>query len=98
MTKILQALKSVLFISNIPSLTRSSTESVNQVNDVILMVDGRSLAGLDLEEIKHLTVGDEGSVVQISLRRDGQDKLVMLQRIQGELALLGDSRTLQVCE
>lgn len=88
----------VLFISNTPSLTRTSTECVNQVNDVIVMVDGRSLAGLDLEEIKHLTVGDEGSVVQISLRRDGQDKLVMLQRIQGELALLGDSRTPQVCE
>jgi C-terminal processing protease CtpA/Prc len=58
-----------------------------QVNDVILSVDGTSLVQLDLEDIKRLTVGDEGSVVEIKLQRDGAETTTTLQRIQGEMAI-----------
>jgi C-terminal processing protease CtpA/Prc len=62
-----------------------------QVNDVILTVDGRSVESLDLEDIKFLTVGDEGSVAQLVLRRHGETRTVILQRIQGDMGVLSDS-------
>jgi C-terminal processing protease CtpA/Prc len=58
-----------------------------QVNDVLLTVDGNPVGNLDLEDIKHLTVGDEGSVVKLELRRDGVEKSTILQRTPGEMAM-----------
>ena len=55
-----------------------------QAHDVIVAVDDSNLDGLDLEEIKHLTVGDEGSVVRLLLRRAGRELTVMLERIAGD--------------
>ena len=57
------------------------------MNDVILFVDGKSLAQLDLEDIKHLTVGDEGSVVELKLQRDGAEITTILHRIRGEMGI-----------
>ncbi len=61
-----------------------------QVNDVIISVDGKSVEGMDLEDIKHLTIGHEGSVAQLVLRRRDETMSVRLQRIQGDMGVLGD--------
>ena len=58
-----------------------------QVNDVLLTVDGKPVADLDLEDIKHLTVGVEGTMVKLELRRDGVETTSFLQRTQGEMPI-----------
>lgn len=40
--------------------------------DVILFVDGRSIEGMDLENIKNLTIGDVGTMCSLGLLRNGQ--------------------------
>jgi len=60
-----------------------------QVNDVIVTVDGKHVDNLDLEDIKHLTVGDEGTAVLLALRRNGTEVHTRLQRTKGETAVLG---------
>ncbi len=53
------------------------------VNDVIISVDGRSVDDLELEQIKHLTVGDQGSSSVLRLLRNGEEITTTLLRIQG---------------
>ncbi|EKX39251.1 hypothetical protein GUITHDRAFT_154494 [Guillardia theta CCMP2712] len=58
--------------------------------DVLVTIDGHKVQDYNLEEIKNLTFGEEGSLVTIDIRRDGTDQKVTLQRISGA----GQSNTL----
>jgi C-terminal processing protease CtpA/Prc len=41
-------------------------------NDYIIAVDGKSVEGWDLDSIKQLTFGDEGTVCTLTLRRGNE--------------------------
>ncbi len=51
------------------------------VEDVILAIDGQPVDGWDLDAIKNLTIGAEGSLVTLTLQRAGQTFQVSLMRI-----------------
>merc|ERR1711966_112399 len=50
------------------------------VEDVILSIDTQPVDGWDLDAIRNLTIGPEGSLVTLSLLRNGQPFQVSLQR------------------
>lgn len=52
--------------------------------DVILSVDGRQVENMDLEYIKNITIGEEGSTCVLTLKRDNSVFDVPLQRIHPE--------------
>jgi len=54
--------------------------------DVILSIDGRSIEGMDLENIKNLTIGEEGTNCTLSILRQGQKFDATFQRCHPELA------------
>jgi hypothetical protein len=43
-----------------------------QAGDVILAIDGRGIEGMDLENIKNLTIGEEGTNCSLTVLRAGQ--------------------------
>jgi len=51
-----------------------------QQGDVLLSVDGRSVAGYDLDSIKTLTIGNEGSSCNLTVKRGGDEISVLLTR------------------
>ena len=51
--------------------------------DVMVSVDGLSVDGYDLDQIKTLTVGNVGSSCQVQVRRDGKVVTALLSRVQG---------------
>lgn len=51
--------------------------------DVMVSVDGLSVDGYDLDQIKTLTVGNVGSSCQVQVRRDGKVVTALLCRVQG---------------
>jgi len=51
-----------------------------QQGDVLVSVDGRSVEGFDLDQIKTLTIGDEGSSAELSVSRAGNPVTVILSR------------------
>lgn len=50
-------------------------------NDCIIAIDGRSVEGWDLDAIKQLTFGEEGTVCSITMRREYDNYTVSLTRI-----------------
>mmetsp|Transcript_9458 Transcript_9458/g.31637 ORF Transcript_9458/g.31637 Transcript_9458/m.31637 type:complete len:138 (-) Transcript_9458:1490-1903(-) len=52
-----------------------------QVDDIIVTIDNQNVDNWDLDDIKQLTVGDEGSACNLVLRRRGQTHEVKLIRI-----------------
>jgi hypothetical protein len=52
-----------------------------QPGDVILMVDQSDLAGYDLDQVKSLTIGEEGSYCTLTLLRTGEKVQATLQRL-----------------
>jgi C-terminal processing protease CtpA/Prc len=51
-----------------------------QIGDVVEAVNGVQVQGLSLDAIKNLTIGPEGSTVQVEAWRSGQPFVVTLQR------------------
>ena len=64
----------------IPGFAAHSSRQV-QVGDAILRVDGEPVGGWGLEEIKKLTVGEEGTPCTMSLQRHGEVFEVTLLRV-----------------
>lgn len=67
-------------------------EAAVQRGDVITAVDGKSIAGMKLDDITHLVRGDEGVPVVLTLRENGELRDVTLTRrpihiktVKGEL-------------
>jgi len=53
--------------------------------DVILAIDGRSIEGMDLENIKNLTIGEEGTNCALTVLRAGQKFDASFTRCHPEL-------------
>jgi hypothetical protein len=64
--------------------------------DVILFIDGRSIEGMDLENIKNLTIGDEGTSCTLGLLRAGQKFDISFVRCHPEGGVAGDARAAEV--
>jgi hypothetical protein len=64
--------------------------------DVILFIDGRSIEGMDLENIKNLTIGDEGTSCTLGLLRNGQKFDISFVRCHPEGGVAGDARAAEV--
>ncbi|EKX49073.1 hypothetical protein GUITHDRAFT_162236 [Guillardia theta CCMP2712] len=60
-----------------------------QVDDIIVTIDNQNVDNWDLDDIKQLTVGDEGSACNLVLRRRGQTheqvKLIRIGSSRGQL-------------
>mmetsp|Transcript_11067 Transcript_11067/g.25909 ORF Transcript_11067/g.25909 Transcript_11067/m.25909 type:complete len:523 (+) Transcript_11067:19-1587(+) len=52
--------------------------------DILVQVDDKLVDGFELDDIKHLTVGDIASYVTLTIRRAGADFTVQLQRVANE--------------
>ena len=63
--------------------------------DVILAIDGRSIDGMDLENIKNLTIGDEGTNCSLQLLRAGSKFDASFVRCHPEGAI-NDARSAEV--
>ncbi len=51
-----------------------------QVGDVVQAINGMQVQGMSLDAIKNLTIGPEGSAVQVEAWRSGKPFAVTLQR------------------
>jgi len=63
----------------VPGLGASRSGQL-QAGDVLVSVDGRSVAGYDLDSIKTLTIGNEGSSCNLTVNRGGNEVSVLLTR------------------
>ena len=58
-----------------------------KIGDQILDVDGKSLANVKLEDIRHLTRGEPGTEVKVKVKREGEAKPLEFVLIREEIKL-----------
>jgi carboxyl-terminal processing protease len=58
-----------------------------RIGDQILDVDGKSLANVKLEDIRHLTRGEPGTEVKVKVKREGEAKPLEFVLIREEIKL-----------
>jgi len=63
-----------------------------QVGDVIRSIDGISIVGRDLETIRRLTLGPEGSICNLLIYRGGMNVVALVRRIGAQLDLLNSNK------
>jgi len=69
----------------VPGFAAAVSEQVKS-GDLIVSVDGTDVSGWDLEDIKQLTVGEEGSSCRLVLRRRNEQHTVSLRRSSPSLS------------
>ena len=75
---ILSSAQGVQIVDVVPG--SPSAQAGLQPHDLIVAVNGQSLAGLSLDQCKELLRGPAGSKLQVSLQRSGENQSAKLQR------------------
>ncbi|EKX45428.1 hypothetical protein GUITHDRAFT_108695 [Guillardia theta CCMP2712] len=63
-----------------------------QIGDVIRSIDGISIVGRDLETIRRLTLGPEGSICNLLIYRGGMNVVALVRRIGAQLDTLNSTK------